>query len=88
MKSACLAELESLPMLLQDAGRAQLESEARDLFQEECRILESHFDVATCRFSDRDEARVLPTTALQAGMLSQVTNNSSSMSAVADTLLP
>jgi aryl carrier-like protein/NRPS condensation-like uncharacterized protein len=71
MKSACLAELESLPMLLQDAGRAQLESEARDLFQEECRILESHFDVATCRFSDRDEARVLPTTALQAGMLSQ-----------------
>ncbi|KAG1878019.1 hypothetical protein DFJ58DRAFT_835671 [Suillus subalutaceus] len=71
MKSACLAELESLPTLLQDAGRAQLESEAQDLFQEECRILESHFDVATCRFSDRDEARILPTTALQAGMLSQ-----------------
>lgn len=71
MKSACLAELESLPMLLQDAGRAQLESEARDQFQEECRILESHFDVSTCRFSDRDEARIFPTTALQAGMLSQ-----------------
>lgn len=71
MKSACLAELESLPTLLQDAGRAQLESEAQDLFQEECRILESHFDVATCRFSDRDETRILPTTALQAGMLSQ-----------------
>ncbi|KAG2111633.1 uncharacterized protein F5147DRAFT_93647 [Suillus discolor] len=71
MKSACLAELESLPMLLQDASRAQLELEARNLFQEQCRILESHFDVATCRFSDRDEARILPTTALQAGMLSQ-----------------
>lgn len=71
MKSACLAELESLPTLFQDAGRAQLELEAHDLFQEECRILESHFDVTTCRFSDSDEARILPTTALQAGMLSQ-----------------
>lgn len=71
MKSACLAELESLPTLFQDAGGAHLELEARDLFQKECRILESHFDVATCRFSDRDEARILPTTALQAGMLSQ-----------------
>ncbi|KAG2349803.1 hypothetical protein BDR05DRAFT_923562 [Suillus weaverae] len=71
MKSACLAGLESLPTLFQDAGRAQSEIEARDQLQEECRILESHFDVATCRFSDRDEARILPTTALQAGMLSQ-----------------
>lgn len=71
MKSACLAELEFLPTLFQDASRAQLELEARDIFQKECRILESHFDVATCRFSDRDEARILPTTALQAGMLSQ-----------------
>lgn len=88
MKSACLAELESLPTLFQDTGGAQLELEARDLFQKECRILESHFDVATCRFSDRDEARILPTTALQAGMLSQVTNNSPSSSAVADMLLP
>jgi aryl carrier-like protein len=88
MKSGCLADLESLPTLFQDAGGAHLELEARDLFQKECRILESHFDVATCRFSDRDEARILPTTALQAGMLSQVTNNSSSLSAVADMLLP
>lgn len=87
MKSACLAELESLPMLLQDASRAQLELEAQNLFQEQCRILESHFDVATCRFSDRDEARILPTTALQAGMLSQVTNNSPSLSVVTDMLL-
>ncbi|KAG1756694.1 uncharacterized protein EDB91DRAFT_31035 [Suillus paluster] len=71
MKFACLAGLESLPSLSQDADRAQLELEAQDLLQEECRILESHFDVATCRFSDRDEARILPTTALQAGMLSQ-----------------
>ncbi|KAG2157195.1 hypothetical protein DEU56DRAFT_8353 [Suillus clintonianus] len=71
MKSACLAGLESLPTLFQDVDRVQLESEAWDLLQEECRILESHFDVATCRFSDRDEARVFPTTALQAGMLSQ-----------------
>ncbi|KAG1753412.1 hypothetical protein EDB19DRAFT_829014 [Suillus lakei] len=71
MKSACLAGLESLPTLFQDADRAQLELEALDLLQEECHILESHFDVATCRFSDRDEARVFPTTALQAGMLSQ-----------------
>ncbi|KAG2158199.1 uncharacterized protein EDB93DRAFT_1077366 [Suillus bovinus] len=71
MKFACLAELESLPTLLQDPGRAQLELEAQDLFQEKCRTLESHFDVATCRFSDRDEVKILPTTALQAGMLSQ-----------------
>ncbi|KAG0707677.1 hypothetical protein DFH29DRAFT_1053034 [Suillus ampliporus] len=71
MKSACLAGLESLTTLFQDADRAHLELEARGLLQEECRILESHFDIATCRFSDLDEARILPTTALQAGMLSQ-----------------
>ncbi|OAX41962.1 hypothetical protein K503DRAFT_863459 [Rhizopogon vinicolor AM-OR11-026] len=71
MKSACLAGLESLQAQFQDADRARSEVEARNLLQEERRTLETCFDTASCRFSDRDEVVVFPTTALQAGMLSQ-----------------
>jgi len=72
MRLACLAGLDSLQSEFQDAGRARSEVEAQNLLREDCRTLESHFDVATCRFSDRDEVKIFPTTALQAGMLSQV----------------
>jgi len=72
MKSACLAGLESLQTQPQAVDRMRSEVEARKLLQEECRMLETHFDAASYRFSDHDEAKVFPTTALQAGMLSQV----------------